>query len=273
MPVTAFHILYLLLTGLFVGFTGALFGVGGGFILVPLLTFLFGADAHHAIGTSLAVIMFTGSSSAFSYFSQRRIDWRLALLTEASTMPGGLTGAFLTTYFSSKELKTLLAALLVALAITMLLRGENRNTPTLSKCAGKGRFLWKRRIVDSSGDIFEYSVNVLKLMTVGFAAGIASGFFGIGGGVIKVPALYHLNVPIHVTIATSTLMITLTAFSGTLGHAALGHILWSELLGIVPGSLLGTQLGARTAHRARSRTLKRAFSLVLAGMAILLLLK
>jgi len=267
------HMISLAVLGLFVGFTSALLGVGGGFILVPSLMFLYGLSAHHAIGTTLAVTIFTGSSSAFSYFRQRRIDWRLALLTEAFSMPGSLIGALLTTYYSSRELKMLLAAFLPILAISMILKGENYSIPPLLKSTKNGTFLWRRRFIDSKGNVFEYNINVLKLMIISFVADIASGFFGIGGGVIKVPALYHLNVPIHIAIATSTLMVTLTALCGTIGHVTLGHVLWMELIGIVPGILLGTQLGAHTASKTRSKTLKKIFVVALIIMAILLLVK
>ncbi len=260
----------LVLLGLLMGFTGGMLGVGGGFILVPLLALILGLDAHQAVGTSLATIMFTGSFSALTYFKQKRLDWRLGLLMEVSTMPGGLTGSFLTTYISSKGLKNLFAIFLIALALSMILR---KNRFESKKEMRKGSLRWKRSLRDSSGMLFEYQVDVLRLLIIGFFAGLASGFFGIGGGVIKVPALYNLGVPIHIAVATSTFMITLTAFSGTIGHSFLGHVSWLKVAGIVPGLLLGTNLGTRVSRRARSRVLRMCFSSVLIIMALLLLVK
>jgi len=259
----------LALLGSLVGFTGAFLGVGGGFILVPLLTLLFGLDPHHAVGTSLATIMFTGAFSASAYFRQRRLDWRLGLLTEISTMPGGLAGSLLTAYVTSKELKNLFAIFLIILALSMIIREDYSR----SKREGKKVFPWKRSLRDSSGIEFDYQVDILKLLLMGILAGLASGFFGIGGGVIKVPVLYNLGVPIHIAIATSTFMITLTAFSGTIGHTILGHVLWIKVLGIVPGLLLGTRLGARVAYKAESKILRGCFSSVLMIMALLLLME
>ena len=267
------NVFYLLVFGLAVGFIGALFGVGGGFILVPLLTFIFNVDAHSAIGTSLAAIMFTGFSSATAYFRQGRIDWKLALAMETSTMPGALTGAFLTTYFPSKTLKVFLAALLLFLAVSMILKKESTNPISNRAEENSGKLCWDRVVTDSRGEKFAYRINVPKMILTGMMAGLASGFFGIGGGVIKVPALYHLGVPMHVAVATSTLMITLTAFSGTIGHALLGHVLWQDLLGIVPGIILGTQLGAKISRRTKSKNLRIGFSLILALMAILLIVR
>ena len=202
MLLTPIQAIYLLIVGLTVGFTGALFGVGGGFVLVPLLTFVLGVDAHSAIGTSLAAVLFTGFFSAVAYFRQGRIDWKLALLMETSTMPGAFTGAFLTTYFSSRTMKILLAAVLVFLAASMLLRGETINPPT-ERRHEKGKLTWSRRIIDSKGQEFTYSINIPKAISAGFIAGLASGFFGIGGGVIKVPVLYHPVSYTHLTLPTN----------------------------------------------------------------------
>jgi hypothetical protein len=116
-------------------------------------------------------------------------------------------------------------------------------------------------------------VDLLKLLPVSFLAGVVSGFFGVGGGTLNVPVLYHLGIPMHVAIATSTLMITLTAVSGTAGHLLLGHVKLIELLALAPGIIAGTQLGASTARRTRSPTLRKIFSLALIVVAIILLVE
>ena len=266
-------VMSLAIIGAFVGFIGATLGVGGGFILVPLLTYFYALDAHYAIGTSLVAIVFTGLSSAIAYFKQGRLDWKLGLLTETSTIPGALIGSYLTTLFSSRELKILLAGLLVCLSISMAVRKESMGLDIYRKIENNQWLSWERKLVDSKGQRFEYRIDLLKLLPVGLLAGIASGFFGIGGGVITVPILYHLGVPIHIAIATSTLIVMLTALSGAMGHAILGHILWRELIGIVPGILLGTQFGAYLARKMKSNALKKLFAVVLIIMAILVLIK
>jgi len=107
--------------------------------------------------------------------------------------------------------------------------------------------------------ILDYAKHIIfrKVVTRGFAAGLISGFFGLGGGAIKIPALYHLGVPIHIAVATSAFMMVLTAFSSALSHASLGHVTWHVLLGIVPGVFLGAQIWARIASRAGSENLRR----------------
>ena len=267
------HLAFTLVLGSMVGFVGALLGLGGGFILVPLLITLFGFDAHQAVGTSIAAVMFTGASSAFAYFKQRRLDWRLAVIAESTTMPGGLTGAYLTTFISSSGLRMLFAFLLLGLAFSMIVRKEDGKDHSGKQPITSHKFSWKRRLKDSYGRVFEYSVNLPKLLSASYFAGVISGFFGIGGGTLKVPILYHLGVPVHVAIATSTLMITLTAFSGTLGHLMLQHIRWIELMGIVPGIVVGARFGAATARRIASKTLRKIFSAALIFMALILLVR
>lgn len=260
--------------GALVGFFGALLGLGGGFIMVPALILLVGFDAHHAVGTSMVAVFFTGSSSALAYYWQRRLDWKLALIAETSTMPGAFMGAMLTCFISSANLKTLFSLLLTGLALSVLFRKraskhENRHEIGFHE----KRFSWRRKVVDSGGKVFNYSIDVLKLLPACFLAGIVSGFFGIGGGTIKVPVLYHLGAPIHIAVATSTLMIALTALSGAIGHLTLGHVRSLELLGLIPGILVGTRFGALAARKARSATLRKAFSSALIVMAILLLIR
>ena len=268
------YLLSMAALGAVVGFFGALLGLGGGFIMVPALILLVGFDAHHAVGTSMVAVVFTGSSSALAYYWQRRLDWKLALVAETSTMPGAFVGAMLTSFVSSANLKTLFSILLIGLALSVLFRKRTSEHESKHETGVRGkRFSWRRKIVDSKGKVFNYSIDVLKLLPVCFLAGIVSGFFGIGGGTIKVPVLYHLGAPIHIAVATSTLMIAFTALSGTIGHLTLGHIRLLELFGLIPGILVGTRFGALAARKARSATLRKAFSSALIIMAILLLIR
>jgi len=267
------HLVPMLALGSIVGFIGALLGLGGGFILVPLLITLFHFEAHQAVGTSIAAVMFTGASSAFAYFKQRRLDWKLAIIAESTTMPGGLTGAYLTTFISSGGLRILFAFLLFGLALSMILKKTREESHSGKRPNAPHRFSWRRRLRDSYGKIFEYSVNLPRLLSASYLAGVLSGFFGIGGGTIKVPVLYHLGVPMHIAVATSTLMITLTALAGTLGHLMLQHVRWIELMGIVPGIIVGTRFGAVTARRIASKTLRKIFSIALMFMALVLLIR
>lgn len=266
------HLTIIILLGLFAGFLGAMLGLGGGVITVPALMMLAGFNAHHAVGTSMAAIIFAGAASAFTYYRQGRLDWRLALVAETTAMPGSFLGAILTDFASPSSLKILFSIFLIALALSILLR---KNLPDDEKASKRsyGKTCWKRFLRDSRGEIFTYSIDLLKFLPASFLAGIISGFFGVGGGTIKIPLMYHIGVPMHVAIATSTLMIAFTSFSGAIGHLILNHIKLVELLALAPGIITGAQLGASTARRVKSPALRKTFSSVLIIMAIILLVE
>ncbi len=258
LPIQEIFALFLL--GGAVGTIGALVGIGGGLILVPVLIFL-GLDPHVATGTSLAVVLFTGLSSALAYFRQKRVDWRTGLILELTTAPGGFLGAFLTTLASSKQMKIFFSLLMMFVAYKMWRGGLE-----LGSFASK--FKIRRRLVDSDGKIIEYDVDIAPAIALSFLAGLASGFFGIGGGVLKVPILMAAGAPVHVAVATSSFMIVITASSALLERASLGQIRYYYLIGLIPGTIIGAQIGARIAKRTRSRILRRGFALVLCAASI-----
>ncbi|MEM4718684.1 MAG: sulfite exporter TauE/SafE family protein [Nitrososphaerota archaeon] len=264
------HLLMIILLGLFAGSLGAMLGLGGGIITVPALMILAGFDAHHAIGTSMSAIVFAGAASALAYHRQGRLDWRLALVAETTAMPGSFLGAMLTGLAAPSSLKILFSIFLIALALSIIFRRSSPADEETSK-RERGETCWKRILRDSRGEVFAYSVDLLKLLPASFLAGVISGFFGVGGGGVNVPLMYHIGVPMHVAVATSTLMIALTALSGAIGHILLGHVKLIELLALAPGIIAGAQLGASAARRTSSPVLRKMFSSVLIVMAIILL--
>lgn len=245
-------------------------GIGGGLVLVPILILLFGFQAHRAVGTSAAVAIFSGLSSAAAYFKQKRVDWRVALALELVTAPGAFLGATSTKFISSSGLEALFAAFLLFLAYYMWRgRGEGRN-PSLRLPA---RFAWERKVIDVDGISWRYKINVAKVSFLSFFAGFLAGFFGIGGGVMKVPVLFYSGTPIHIAIATSSFMVFITSSSSAIGHFLLGNIEWGWLAGLVPGVLIGTQLGAKAAKKSKPKMLRRSFAIILALMAVLMLVR
>lgn len=248
-----------------IGFIAAMLGVGGGFLLVPTLIFA-GLSAHEAVGTSLASVMFTGMSSFVEYSKQGRIDWRTALILEGATVPGSILGSYLTTLVSSKRLEFLFGLMLIAISIFMSRKTEK--APTSSKLSYFKGFSWSRSITDENGERFVYKVNLLPALLFAFAAGVSVGFFGISGGILKVPILLLCGTPIYVAIATSSLMITITSTVAFVSHAFLGNIEFQYLLFTVPGVILGAQLGAKTSEKIHSQILRKMFSLVLLMVAV-----
>jgi len=242
-------------------------GVGGGFILVPALILLFGLSAHQAVGTSVFTVMCTGLFASFAYFKQKRIDWPLGFILELITAPGAFMGAITTSYITSRNLELLFACLLLVLAFYMWTERTHFKKVNLSKNS------WKRIITDKDGKLFKYEVNLVIIFILSFLAGFSSGFFGIGGGIVKVPALIYSGVPVHIAVATSSFMIIITASSAIMGHLSLGNICFDYLIGLVPGVVFGTQIGAKMAKKAKAKTIRRFFSIFLVLIAICMFLR
>ena len=136
-----------------------------------------------------------------------------------------------------------------------------------------GKRVWKRRIVDSAGTVFEYDARIYSGLALLFIGGLASGFLGLGGGLIVVPILTaYVGLPMHIAVATSMLTMIFTAISGASTHIILGHVLIDYAAPLVVGILVGAQFGARTAKRLKSINLERIFALIVFAMGVLLII-
>ena len=234
--------------GLATGVLSGTLGVGGGFILVPLLT-LIGVPIHDAVGTSLAFIVIVSGAGAARHLRQSSADARLAA---AVALPGVVTaqlGAHVANRLDEQVLALVFGLVLVAVAAWMLL------APDLPE-----------------GGPSDYRVDVPRAALVGLVVGFASGLLGVGGGFLLVPALVLLlGIPLTVAVGTSLLAIILPAVSGTVAYAALGSIDWTALAATVPLGVVGALYGARLAVRIPQTTLRVAFDVVLLAGAVKLL--
>jgi uncharacterized membrane protein YfcA len=267
------------LLGLLAGFMGGMLGIGGGIFIVPILVLAFNLESRQAAGTSLVMVMFTALSGTAAYYRQKRIDWKVGVAAAFVTVPGALIGAYATQLFSSRNLAIIFGVSLFLMAGLMIRRTYStsnqhdktalvpRNKPTV------GRGVWKRRIVDSAGKVFEYDARIYSALVLLFFGGFASGFLGIGGGLIVVPILAaYVGLPIHLAVATSMLTMIFTAISGVSTHILLGDVRVEYAVPLVVGILLGAQLGARTARRLKSTNLERVFAFVVLAMGVLLII-
>ncbi len=237
--------------GVFIGILAALFGLGGGFLVVPTLNFL-GVEIHHAVGTSSAAVVFTSLSSAIAYHRQRRIHYKAGLLLALTAVPGAYIGAWATSYISAAQLKIIFGVVLFLVAI---------------------KIYRKKSAEPHEVKLEEVELDYKIIPLGGFIAGIASGLLGIGGGAINVPFLTAIGLPIHYAVATSSFAIVFTATSGAIKHYMLGNVETQWLLLLVPGLIIGAQLGARIAKRTKASSLGKAFAVVLAFLAIRMILK
>ncbi|RLI37282.1 sulfite exporter TauE/SafE family protein [Candidatus Bathyarchaeota archaeon] len=266
-------LILLVLFGFFVGMVAAMAGIGGGVFIVPTLSLIFGFTSHNAVGTSLAVIVFTSLTSTFAYSRQRRIDYKIGLVSAIMTIPGALVGAYLTTLINERLLGVIFSIFLIFVALRMLLNLKmdmNVSHGFLPRKFG----LWHRRIIDSAGERFEYEANILLGFALSFFGGLSSGLLGIGGGAVMVPIMHlAMGMPIHITVATSMFIMVFTSISGVLQHLSYGNVNLEYAACIALGVVFGAQLGAYTARKVPSKSLRRFFGVILLIISFRLLLK
>jgi uncharacterized membrane protein YfcA len=234
---------------------------------VPALTLLFGLDQKVAIGTSLTIIIFTSLSGFVSYARQKRIFYRSALFIIIPSVIFSALGSFSTEYISGIALAIIFAILLFIIALHMLVP--------------KVPFVFTLRcgpyFDEQCRDCFSTSVIVRSyyahLFFWGGLAGFIGGITGIGGGIINVPALTALGMPIHFAVATSILVIVVTSLSGAILHQRLGHVAIDYVISFSIGAIIGAQIGAKIAPKIRSEYLTIAFALFLMTMSAAFLIR
>ncbi len=254
------------LAGFLVGIVASITGVGGGIFIVPLLTMAYGFIPQHAIGTSLGSIIFTAIAATIAYARQRRIYYRLGLLMACGTVPGAYFGAYLTTVVSSRLLGLLFGAFLFFMALRMAVddlgRSAEGTVDALSLTSSPAR--------EEVTSFFK----VARIVILGFLAGFGSGFFGIGGGVLAVPAMnFGLHIPIHLATATSMFMMILTSLSGAVQHTLANHLHWGYALLLALGTIFGAQVGAGLSRKISGTMLRRIFGVIMLIVSVQMLLK
>jgi uncharacterized membrane protein YfcA len=263
------ELVFLALMGVLVGLVASMVGVGGGVFIVPILSVIFDFTSQKAVGTSLAVIIFTSLASTYAYSRQKRIDYKVGLVSAVSTIPGAVLGAYLTNLISSNLLGIVFSVFLILVAVHMAV---NMRIPWPK--AAKASIRWHRRLVDSDGKVFEYDADILLGSLLAFFGGFSSGLLGIGGGSVMVPILHLVaNLPMHVTVATSMFIMIFTSAAGVLTHLQLGNVQLDYSACIAIGVVFGAQFGARIAKKASGKMLKTVFSIVLLLVSVRLLLK
>lgn len=257
------------------GVFGSLLGLGGGVLIVPLLTLGFGLPLREAIGVSLVCVIMTSSAAAGVYLERRVANLRLGMLLELFTAIGALTGGLVAFLLDERLLTLLFVALLVYVAFTM----ARARTPTVVEETGLAEGEVAEPITAPtmsdrlSGE--GYQVRNLPGGIIGsLGAGLASALLGIGGGVVKVPLMHvAMGVPLRVATATSNLMIGITAAAGAVVYALNGGIDPYVAGPTAIGVFLGATAGSRLGHRLDVRLLRILFVGVLVYTAAQMLLR
>ncbi|WP_148882347.1 sulfite exporter TauE/SafE family protein [Thermococcus aciditolerans] len=237
------------LMGVLIGTIAGLFGVGGGFLIVPSLVFL-GLPIHVAIGTSLACITISSLSSAYAHIRAGRVLYRVAFLKEAFSIPAAVIGAYLSGMLNSNVLEAVFGLLLIYVAYVFVRRSDVRN---------RGEAL---------------RINYRKVPLIGALSGLTSGLLGVSGGVLNVPLFHTLaGLPVNYAVGTSSLALFFTALVGTATHIGLGQVDLQTALLLSPGLIIGAAIGARLVPKLQPRRFKILFSVLLILVAVRLLLR
>ncbi len=257
--------LLLVLGGVAAGVFGSLLGLGGGVLIVPLLTLAFGLPLREAVGISLVCVIVTSGAAAGVYLERSVANLRLGMILELFTAMGALVGGLLAFLLDERLLAGLFAFLLGYVALSML-RGREPAAADETRPRDVGpRSAFEERL---SGP--DYAVRNFGLGVVGsVGAGIVSALLGIGGGLVKVPVMHLImSVPLRVATATSNLMIGITASASAIIYLIRGGIDPYVAAPTAIGVFLGASAGSRLAHRIDLRILRLLFVVVLGYTAL-----
>ena len=255
------------LGGLGAGFIGSLTGLGGGFILVPLLTLGFGIDIRYAIGASLIAVIATSSGSAAAYVRQGFPNIRIGMFLEIGTTIGALLGAFLAPLMPGSAIGILFGLVLLHSAYhSVQIQGDRVATGAPDRIA---RYLNMDSTYPTRDGVVSYRVfHVARGLVLMLVAGILSALLGIGSGIVKVIALDRvMGLPFKVSTTTSNFMIGVTAAASAGVYFSRGYIEPGLAMPVTLGVLGGSFLGGRILPGARTRNLRVLFASVLVAVA------
>jgi uncharacterized protein len=270
------EVIWILLISILAGFVGALFGLGGGILIIPFLTLVEGVPVPLAVGASLVSVVATSSSSAATYVKDHLTNIRVGMFLEIGSVAGAITGASVAGYLPASVLFVLFGVLLLYTTVVMI-RARRVDFPT-------GTIPDKTStILSLGGEYQEHSQNVVVkyqvtrtplTLIITFFGGIVSALLGVGGGLINVPTLNLIGkIPVKVASATSNFMIGVTAAASSSVYLFRGDVnplLTAPLIiGVTGGAILGT----RVLKTAPPSKVKIAFALLLAAISVLMILK
>ena len=250
------------------GLLGSLTGLGGGVIIVPLLTLVFHVDIRYAIGASLVSVIATSSGAAAAYLKEGYSNIRVGMFLEVATTLGALCGAFLATRIPTAAIAIVFAAVLMYSAWTSI-RAEAPVPIHGSTDAIAERLKLDGTYPGESGAIAYHVHRVPLGFGLMYVAGTLSGLLGIGSGAVKVLAMDRaMSIPFKVSTTTSNFMIGVTAAASAGIYLHRGYIDPGLSMPVMLGVLAGALLGARILPGARVRTLRLVFGVAIAAVAV-----
>lgn len=265
--------LFLALGSFGAGLLGALTGLGGGLVVVPMMTLLFHVDLRYAIGASLVSVIATSSGAAAAYVREGFTNVRVGIFLEVATTIGALTGAALAGFIPTSALAVLFGLVLLYTAYRSL-RGPEEHSTDLPSDPLAVRLRLNSTYPTAAG-VRAYSVQGVKGgFALMFVAGVLSALLGIGSGIVKVLAMDRtMKLPFKVSTTTSNFMIGVTAAASAGVYLHRGYIEPALAFPVMLGVLAGALLGARILAGAKTLWLRRIFTTVVVVLALEMLYK
>ncbi|MFL0246857.1 sulfite exporter TauE/SafE family protein [Candidatus Clostridium stratigraminis] len=268
--------LQILILSIAAGVFGSILGLGGGIIITPALTLLFGIDIKYAIGASIVSVIATSSGAAVAYIRDKITNVRIGMFLEIATTVGAITGAFISGLINSKYLYIIFGFLLLYSALAMLKKkGQElpKNVvthPVAEKLKLNGEYydkVLKQNVTYNVAGVY----GGFGMM---YVAGVISGLLGIGSGIFKVMAMdLFMKLPLKVSSATSNFMIGVTAAASAGVYLLRGNIDPKIAASVALGVLVGATIGTKIMQNLKSKTIRMIFIPVLAFVSIQMIVK
>src|SRR6478672_11472347 len=270
-------VLWALLASVFAGLLGSLLGIGGGIIIIPVLTLALHINIRYAIGASIVSVIATSSGAAATYVRERLANLRVAMVLELATTTGALSGALLAGRISTRWLYLIFGTVMAYSSLMMFRKmggGDSSRSERAAPWADRLR-LHSSYFDEALGKEIAYRVVSTRIgLALMYVAGIVSGLLGIGSGVLKVPAMdLAMGLPVKVSVATSNFMIGVTAAASAGIYFSRGDIDPFVAAPVAFGVLVGAATGSRWLGRLQSSTIRLVFVTVLLWVAAQMLLR
>ena len=266
----------ILILSIVAGVFGSILGLGGGIIITPALTLLFGIDIRYAIGASIVSVIATSSGAAVAYIKDKITNIRIGMFLEIATTTGAITGAYISGLISTKYLYTIFGVLLLYSAIAMMKKGKQELPQNVTPHPIANKLRLNGQYYDKVlKETVSYNVaGVYGGFGMMYVAGVISGLLGIGSGIFKVMAMdLFMKLPLKVSSATSNFMIGVTAAASAGVYLLRGDIDPKIAAPVALGVLVGASIGTKIMQNLRSKTIRLIFIPVLAYVSIQMILK
>ncbi|MGN0062359.1 MAG: sulfite exporter TauE/SafE family protein [Alloprevotella sp.] len=253
--------LIMLLAAYGAGLLGSLTGLGGGVVVIPVLTLCFGVDFHYAVGAALVASIATSSGSGSAYVKEGITNIRLGMFLEIATTLGAVAGAIIAVWLNNNVIAVIYGLVLILTGTMQFVKKQDHTGIQGSQAARRLKLFgtWPQK--DGSLKAYELR-NVGRGFSVMGIAGMLSGILGIGSGVLKVIAMDNMmKVPFKVSTTTSNFMMGVTACASAVVYVQRGNIVPGIACPVLIGVLLGALTGARLLKRLDVRVLRKVFAI------------